>query len=435
MWYRAKKWAIVLSAAVVLASAGEGRGQFVFKTIPSAQQMNPVNPYYLVAPGLSQQQYLYNIQQYAKVAQQIPPWLYGYNPYPPVVVQPYVPPYPYPTPYPTPYPYPPLYNGSNPYQPTTLNPYSQSSLSNPYLSTPGYSSAINPYLPYMNPYGGFLFGEADVMRAYGSLLNSNEQARLLREQYYQSKIDTAKKKFDFEMYVKANTPTFAQEQAKIAKNTLKRIQENSNPAEIASGKSQNFLLQDLAKFPKRDVNLDVPLDETVLKHLNVTKTFGNLGVLRDGKIDWPAGVLAVLNEQELKMFDMRAQVILDQAGKGKIEVNLLAEQRKEVEKIRDRLFKKMNEIPTAQYMDGKRFLADLDDANTAVEKGDVPAVIQFRKEIADQKLKNIHDLAKYMIDKGLKFAPAVAGDEAAYQALHAALVALDVTVNAQLAKE
>jgi hypothetical protein len=41
----------------------------------------------------------------------------------------------------------------------------------------------------------------------------------------------------------------------------------------------------------------------------------------------------------------------------------------------------------------------------------------------------VPDVARYLIDRGLRFAPAVAGDEAAYRAMHTALAGYDVAVN------
>ena len=128
--------------------------------------------------------------------------------------------------------------------------------------------------------GAELFGYADVMRAYGQNVNQYEQARLLREQAYQSQIDTAKKKFDYLMYVRANTPTFTQEQARVANQVLRRIQTNSNPAEISSGTALNILLDDLRRHIGKRVSMEpIQLSDEVLKQLNVVKNAGNLGRL------------------------------------------------------------------------------------------------------------------------------------------------------------
>jgi hypothetical protein len=76
-----------------------------------------VNPYYRIAPGLPLNQAAYNIRVLGNAYRHIPPWLYGYNPYPsPIFVTPYAAPvYPYYyTPYPTMlYSYP--YSAYNPY--------------------------------------------------------------------------------------------------------------------------------------------------------------------------------------------------------------------------------------------------------------------------------------------------------------------------------
>ena len=63
-----------------------------------------------------------------------------------------------------------------------------------------YSPYYNPYSPY--PYGGFLSGAADVLKAYGTVITSQEQARIMREAAKQARLDTEKKRFDLERYIK-----------------------------------------------------------------------------------------------------------------------------------------------------------------------------------------------------------------------------------------
>ncbi len=90
-------------------------------TIRSAQ---PINPNYLVAPGLTMRQWAWNTRQYGRAMSSIPPYALGYNPYPQVVN------------------YGPMYG-------------------NPYAFTNPYAGAFNPYVygsfygnPY-NPYAGY----------------------------------------------------------------------------------------------------------------------------------------------------------------------------------------------------------------------------------------------------------------------------------------
>jgi hypothetical protein len=78
-----------------------------------------INPNYQIYPGLSVRQYAYNTAVLGRAYSQVPPWVYGYNPYPSVVN--YGPAYPY----------------SNPY---------------------AYGTYYNPYAGiYASPYGGYVY--------------------------------------------------------------------------------------------------------------------------------------------------------------------------------------------------------------------------------------------------------------------------------------
>src|SRR5436305_61302 len=51
-----------------------------FYTLPSPAL--PVNPNYWVAPGLTLNQYAYNLSVLGQALNSFPPWAFGYNPYP-----------------------------------------------------------------------------------------------------------------------------------------------------------------------------------------------------------------------------------------------------------------------------------------------------------------------------------------------------------------
>src|SRR5262249_46936511 len=178
-------------------------------------QLIPIDPNPYIAPGVRLQQYAYNTAVLGKVYRNIPPYLLGYNPYPlavnygpvynPQIFQPsgY-------TPYPTP-----IYGNVVPpgvpyaspgYMPYG-SPYSGGYSSggggiDPVTGLPisggfggGYSNFNNPY--YWNPYsGGYSYTDAANLQAYGQLGLTQEQARILREQANQAKLDTRKKYVD-----------------------------------------------------------------------------------------------------------------------------------------------------------------------------------------------------------------------------------------------
>ncbi|HZT81937.1 MAG TPA: hypothetical protein VFA26_17050 [Gemmataceae bacterium] len=87
--------------------------------IPNSQMF--VNPAFRVGPNFTPiNQAAYNISTMGRAYYNVPPWLYGYNPYPsPIITTPYYPPYPY---YPVYNPYL-LYGGGNNFGLSTFSPY------------------------------------------------------------------------------------------------------------------------------------------------------------------------------------------------------------------------------------------------------------------------------------------------------------------------
>lgn len=85
-----------------------------------------VNPNYMIYPGLSVNQYAYNVATLGRAYSYVPPWMYGYSPYPAVA------------------------NYGPAYRSYYYNPYY-----NPYAT-----SYYNPYLygtGYYNPYAGLYY--------------------------------------------------------------------------------------------------------------------------------------------------------------------------------------------------------------------------------------------------------------------------------------
>jgi hypothetical protein len=292
-------------------------------------------------------------------------------------------------------------------------------------------SVYNPYSYGVGPVGGAYIGIAEIYRAYGTAINDIERARILRQQSIQAKLDTQRKRFELEMYLRANTPTYTDEQARVARITLKRIQNSSTPTEIAAGKALNIMLEDARKFPNRKAALSpMALSEDILQQLNVTAGEYGLGVLRnEGRINWPLALQELLPAEQRKLFEAQAQALYQGAAKGKVDPNVFRDFSNELDRTYDGLLRRANEIPGPQYLEAKRYLSDLKDARNAIEKGEVANQVAYQKQISGGK--SIADIVEFMIGKGLRFAPAAGTDEAAYRAFYAAFVNFDVALNAQ----
>jgi hypothetical protein len=341
----------------------------------SKLQAQPFNPYWRQVQALTQFQYLNNLLATQQAMQFGGPAFTPLGPVPGGFLNPYTP----------------SIGGGfvNPYTPVGFP-------ASPYGG--GYGGGGSYPYTYIPPEGYFLKGAADVMNAYGNVITSSEQSRIMREQANQARIKTLKERFEYELYVKANTPTFTEIQAKIAKDTLKRIQNTNNVAEIWSGRAQKILLDDLRnKVRGKKVSIDpIPLSEDVLKHLNITtKRGGNLGLLRtEGRFSWPTALNDLLAKEEREQIEKMAALAVNKAANGADPGNLVPDLQSALDKARETLRQKVNEIPTSQYIEAGRFLNDFDDARRALAQKDAIKYFQFQKWVSGGK--SVQEVVDYM---------------------------------------
>jgi hypothetical protein len=408
---------------------------------PMSPFYNPIAPTFRVAPGVTSQQALFNTFQPLAAASRLPPWMFGYNPYPsPIIGSPFLPyggvpaygPGMYSNPYGS---YPPTIiassggGGSNVYGSAGLvdpnNPYTSALAATNSPSSNGYS-----YAPYAtDPYSGYLYGSAAVLGQQGKLILDQERARLLREMVHQSKLETKKKKIEFENWKKEHEWTFTKEQARNAKNTLERIRNNASVGEIESGNAMNLLLKDLAKYHGKDVGT-MPIDENILKRININNGAGNLGVLRqDGQLTWPTALVDLVPEKERNDVDELAQGLYRLGLEGNLKPNLVRDLQVRVKRLQELLGNQLNDIPSSQFVEARHFLNDLQSAVTALSRpGLAPAYAAYLRFIRGGKTAK--EVADYLIGNGLSVASANAGDEGAYNLLHSALAHYDIQASA-----
>jgi hypothetical protein len=90
MWQSARNFTVAGVAALVLAGvlsapahAGTPVGTRGAKVVVLPTSQSIINPYYRVGPQMIPlNQYTYNIRQLGRAYSKVPPWVYGYNPYP-----------------------------------------------------------------------------------------------------------------------------------------------------------------------------------------------------------------------------------------------------------------------------------------------------------------------------------------------------------------
>jgi hypothetical protein len=248
------------------------------------------------------------------------------------------------------------------------------------------------------------------------------RAALLQEQVIADRLENRRRAFDELLYEREKTPTPEQE-------LLSRSRVNPTSAEVLSGQALNALLDDLRTAgagtdPADRPNLRLPLDERGLRHINVTRGAGSVALLKDGgRLSWPAGLAGAVFQGPRDRLAARApEAVRQGASAGRVDPGTLRQMAADVDRLRTLLRQQAKGLSFHAYTEARDFLQRLDDAVVALGRPDAADYFNGTYELRAQ---TVAGLVRQMTDRGLRFAPAAPGDEAAYAALREALAACD----------
>jgi hypothetical protein len=212
---------------------------------------------------------------------------------------------------------------------------------------------------------------------------------------------------------------------------LKRIQEpgkeiSKQPrdlhAAINSGQAANELLTELKGFQKQGIaGPPVALDTKMLQLVNLTKSNGHIGYLRNAdKLEWPTVLQGANFATDRKQITALLLEASKQAQKGKVDAKVLEDLGKVLNDLNQLLKDQITEVTASQYIEGKRFLINLGMTVEVLQDKACQEYFAIAKELPT-KAKTVTDLVRYMTEKNLKFAPCLPGDNATYRDLYQAM--------------
>jgi hypothetical protein len=297
--------------------------------------------------------------------------------------------------------------------------------------TPAPSSG-GGYNPWGGGYGagsraeGYLNGAANVTTANAEYQMINQQARLVREQANQSHLDTRKKTIEERQYELAQTPDPEEERQKDMYRALNRSRHNPPAVEIWAGDALNSLLTALQTVQRQGVRGPlVPLAPDLVQHINVTTgvTRGSTGLLKaGGKLSWPFVLRQPNFDGDRSAIEKPLTAAIRQAPSGEISVatiNALSDGLKQCQADVDA---KIVELTPDEYVQASRYLKELKGGLNVLKQPDVSKY--FGPTVRAQG-NNVAELVAHMTANGLKFAPAVSGDEPYYTTLYSAMATYD----------
>jgi len=277
---------------------------------------------------------------------------------------------------------------------------------------------------YYDPYGGFTQGVANIVGAQGQFMIDTQQANVIKQQAKQAQIDTRRKNFDEWQYEQANTPTLEDNREKSRMEEIRRSRNDPPLTEIWSGKALNDLLNPIIKMnpPSESMAPNVPIDPDVVRRINLNSgtTLGTLGVLKDGgKLTWPFQLQDDKFSDDRKKLNELGPQAFKEAQEGQVQFKTITGMRKSVDNLVEILKQNVAEMTPNDYIPARRFLTELE---TSIKTLQNPDASDFANRKFAAQGGNVYELVANINRQGLRFAPAVDGDQAAYVALHRAMV-------------
>jgi hypothetical protein len=290
-----------------------------------------------------------------------------------------------------------------------------------------------PYVGNYDPYGGYLNGAGSVISSMGQYYINTQQAYLLKEQVRAAQMENHRKAFDEWLYERNAMPTLNDEIQRTQQQELRRARMGAGEPEIWAGTSLNVLLADIQQMSARGYSGPViPLNEDTLRQINVTVTGrGNAGQLKEAQLQWPYGLQTLPPDAEAKGLREQVDKLMieakQQAAGGRVNGMTTSDLTKAIARLRQLLLPQVNVLSFSDYTESKKFLSQLDDAVTTLKS---PNASKYVNGTYAAKGNTVQELVQYMTNNGLTFAPAVTGEEGAYNALYQAMVSYDVRANA-----
>jgi len=308
-----------------------------------------------------------------------------------------------------------------------------------FLALSGLAQAQNPYVKYHNhysygwwwsgyydPVGSYLEGEAAVIREQGKNLIRKQQALKIHEEVLQAKVKTRRAQLDQWLWELDNLPNSEDMRERYRKLQVQRASIAPPDTEIQSAKSLNDLLTNCRLLQAK--GLDVPSDPLpgdLLHHVNVTSQRGNIGLLKQKNLFIPILLRrSEFDDDRNKLVKLSQEAVQEALVKKESSYNACMEIQRTVDRLNERLVKMVRSqnygeaMTPYMYVDAKQFLRQLEDAVTVLQQKDA---VYFLNGTYAAKGNTVADLVKYMVEKGLNFAPSNGGDETQYRSLFASL--------------
>jgi hypothetical protein len=281
-----------------------------------------------------------------------------------------------------------------------------------------------------NPYEGYLNGAANVTTANAEYQLTIQQAKQAQEEARRSALVTRRKTIEERQYELSLMPDPEQIRQDQMMRSLQRSRNNPPPTDIWAGTALNDLLRAIQTAQSNGVNgPDVSLAPDVVQHINLTTgtTYGGTGLLKNGgKLTWPYILRQSMFTDDRNQLNQQLQTAVKEAQSGEVSVEALNDIGASLKQLEQTIDARVMDITPTQYVQATRYLRELKESYKVLQQSDVAKY--FRPNWSAQG-STVAELVKQMTQQGLRFGPAVSGDETYYTSLHRSMVDYDIGIS------
>jgi hypothetical protein len=259
---------------------------------------------------------------------------------------------------------------------------------------------------------------------------SKQQANVIQQQAEQAKVDTRRKQYEQWQWERSQAQTLQDMRLDAYMQQLNLARSNPPETEIWSGYSLNYLLSAIQHNESVTGvrGPTVPLDESIVKHINVTTgtmdtSTGSIGMLKNGKLEWPEALRGQLFSDDRGRIDpLVADAVSQVKSAGQATAETINSLQKAVTQLRSDLRNQVAESSPSDYVRAVAYISELRDAIGQLSS---PNAANYLNGSLQPKGATVGEIVDQMTQKGVKFAPATPGSENYYSTLYQAFLAYD----------
>jgi hypothetical protein len=266
-----------------------------------------------------------------------------------------------------------------------------------------------------------------MITANGQFLNSVQQARITQSQADVAQLGVRTAIIQQKQYEQSLIPTMAEKRQQQQYQALQNARNNPPRGEIWAGNSLNALLTAFIDADTRGLRASdpVPLDPKMLAHINVTTgavSTAGAGVLRNlTKFDWPFALRDPSFKEDRETIEALTRQAVESVSSGPPPPELFR-------KLSDAVDAMNTSVRNNRTMSSTDFIESrtyLDQLSSSIQVLRDPNVANYFNGKWVARGDTVAELVSNMASQGLRFAPAMSGDEPFYTQLYQAMLAYD----------